>query len=77
MHSSTPQGFPGDLHAAMGDGELYELLMNITGWDKPDTYMYMFIQSDVQINQACKPCSLFMDLRFGIPKLPGLKPLIG
>lgn len=57
--------------------ELCRLLMNITGWDKTDTYMYMSIQSDVQINQACKPCSLFMDLRFGTPKLPELKPLIG
>ena len=57
--------------------ELCRLLMNITGWDKTDTYMYMSIQSDVQINQACKPCSLFLDLRFGTPKIPGLKPLIG
>lgn len=57
--------------------ELCRLLMGITGWDKTDTYMYMSIQSDVQINQACKPCDLFMDLRFGTPKLPGLKPLIG
>ncbi|MBQ3077472.1 MAG: acetamidase/formamidase family protein [Clostridia bacterium] len=57
--------------------ELCRLLMNVTGWDKTDTYMYMSIQSDVQINQACKPCSLFMDLRFGTPKLAGFKPLIG
>lgn len=57
--------------------ELSRLLMNITGWDRTDAYMYMSIQSDVCINQACKPCGLFMDLRFGTPKLPGLKPLIG
>ena len=57
--------------------ELSRLLMNITGWDKTDTYMYMSIQCDVQINQACQPCNAPIILRFGAPKLPGLKPLIG
>ena len=57
--------------------ELCRLLMGITGCDKTDTYMYMSIQSDVAINQACKPCGLYMDLRFGTPKHLGLKPLIG
>ena len=57
--------------------ELSRLLMEITGWDKTDTYMYMSIQCDVQINQACKPCGAQMSLRFGAPKAPGLKPLIG
>lgn len=57
--------------------ELCRLLMGITGCDKTDTYMYMSIQSDVAINQTCKPCGLYMDLRFGTPKHLGLKPLIG
>ncbi len=57
--------------------ELCRLLMNATGWDRTDTYMYMSIQCDVQINQACKPCGLFMDLRFGAPKAAEIKPLIG
>ncbi|MCI7300529.1 acetamidase/formamidase family protein [Ihubacter massiliensis] len=57
--------------------ELQRLLMNVTGWDKTDTYMYMSVQSDVAINQACVPCEVAMILRFGTPKLPQFKPLIG
>ena len=56
--------------------ELARLIMNATGWDKTDTFMYMSIQSDVMVNQACKPCSLMLDLRFGTPKHPDIKPLI-
>lgn len=57
--------------------ELQRLLMNVTGWDKTDTYMYMSVQSDVEINQACKPCEVELVLRFGTPKLTQFKPLIG
>lgn len=57
--------------------ELQRLLMNATGWDETDTYMYMSIQSDVEINQACVPCEVAMILRFGTPKLTQFKPLIG
>ena len=57
--------------------ELSRLLMDVTGWDKTDTYMYMSIRCDVQINQACKPCSAPMVLRFGAPKFHDDKPLIG
>lgn len=57
--------------------ELQRLIMNVTGWDKTDTYMYMSVQSDVAINQACVPCEVAMILRFGTPKLPQFKPLIG
>ena len=57
--------------------ELSRLLMAVTGWDKTDTYMYMSIQCDVQINQACRPCRAPIVLRFGAPKLHGQKPLIG
>lgn len=57
--------------------ELQRLLMNATGWDKTDTYMYMSVQSDVEVNQACVPCEVAMILRFGTPKLSQFKPLIG
>ena len=50
--------------------------MGATGWDKTDTYMFMSIKCDAQINQACKPSDLLIDLRFGAPKLTGLNPLI-
>lgn len=56
--------------------ELQRLLMNVTGWDKTDTYMYMSVQSDVEVNQACKPCEVAMILRMGTPKLTQFKPLI-
>lgn len=56
--------------------ELQRLLMRITGWDAIDTYMYMSVQSDVEINQACKPCAVPLILRFGTPKLPQFAPLI-
>lgn len=57
--------------------ELQRLLMDITGWSAVETYMYMSVQSDVEINQACKPCSVPLILRFGTPKLPGFPPLVG
>lgn len=57
--------------------ELQRLLMGITGWDATDTYMYMSVQSDVEINQACKPCAVPLILRFGTPKLSEFKPLVG
>lgn len=58
--------------------ELQRLLMDVTGWDKTDTAMYMSVQSDLGINQSCIPCDeIPMDLRFGTPKLPQFKPLIG
>ena len=56
--------------------ETARLLMNATGWDKTDAFMYMSVQSDVQINQACKPCNIDMILRMGTPKIPECKPLI-
>ncbi|MEG0323108.1 MAG: acetamidase/formamidase family protein [Raoultibacter sp.] len=56
--------------------ELQRLLMNITGWDAVDTYMYMSVQSDVEISQGCKPCEVPLSIRFGTPKLPQFPPLI-
>lgn len=57
--------------------EMQRLLMDITGWDESDAYMYLSVQGDVEINQACVPCPLDMVLRIGIPKLPQFKPLVG
>ena len=57
--------------------ELQRLLMRITGWDAVETYMYMSVQSDVELNQACKPCEVQLSLRIGTPKLPGFPPLVG
>jgi amidase len=57
--------------------ELQRLICNAYGWDKTDAYLYMSVQSDLEINQACKPCNVEMILRFGTPKLAQFKPLIG
>lgn len=57
--------------------ELQRLICNAYGWDKTDAYLYMSVQSDVGINQGCKPCEVEMILRFGTPKLPQFGPLIG
>lgn len=57
--------------------ELQRLICNAYGWDKTDAYLYMSIQSDMEINQACKPCHVELAIRFGTPKLPQFKPLIG
>ena len=57
--------------------ELQRLLMRITGWDAVETYMYMSVQSDVELSQACKPCEVQLSLRFGTPKLPQFPPLVG
>lgn len=56
--------------------ELQRLLMNCTSWDAIDTYMYMSVQCDVEICQACKPCPVPLILRFGCPKRDQLPPLI-
>ena len=57
--------------------ELRRLLMNVTGWSELDTYMYMSVQCDVEVNQGCKPCAVPLVLRFGAPKHPQIKPLVG
>lgn len=57
--------------------EMQRLISNAYGWDKTDTYLYLSVQSDLEINQACKPCAVEMVLRLGTPRLPQFKPLIG
>jgi len=56
--------------------EMQRLIMTAYGWDKTDTYLYMSLRADVEINQACKPCDVELVLRCGVPKVPTHKPLI-
>lgn len=56
--------------------EMQRLLMQVTSWDNVETYMYMSIQSDVEISQGCEPCEVQVSLRIGTPKLPDFAPLI-
>lgn len=57
--------------------ELQRLICDAYEWDKTDAYLYMSVQSDMGINQACKPSEVEISLRFGTPKLQQFKPLIG
>ena len=59
-----------------GSKELQRLLMRVTGWDAVETYMYMSVQSDVEVNQGCEPCEVDVSLRIGTPKLPQFPVLI-
>lgn len=56
--------------------ELQRLLMKATGWDAVDTYMYMSVQCNIEVDQACVPCEVPMILRLGAPKNEGIPPLI-
>ncbi len=57
--------------------EMQRLLSRATGWDLEETYMYMSVQSDVELNQACKPCEVQLSLRIGTPKRADFGPLVG
>ena len=59
-----------------GSKELQRLLMRVTGWDAVETYMYMSVQSDVEISQGCEPCEVELSLRIGTPKLPQFPSLV-
>ena len=74
VNASAPEYDEAVMNAAK---ELRRLLMAVTGWDAADTYMYMSLQSDVQISQGCKPCEVQLSLRIGTPKLPQFPPLVG
>ena len=56
--------------------EMQRLIMRITGWDAEETYMYMSVQSDVEISQGCEPCEVQLSLRIGTPKLTQFEPLV-
>ncbi|SHI75784.1 amidase [Dethiosulfatibacter aminovorans DSM 17477] len=55
---------------------MQKLLEDAYGWDKTDVYLYMSLQGDVEICQGCKPCSVDLVLRLGIPKVNSKKRLI-
>ena len=59
-----------------GSKALQRLLMRVTGWDAVETYMYMSVKRDVEVNQGCAPCEVDVSLRIGTPKLPQLPVLI-
>lgn len=60
----------------VGSKEMQRLLMNVTGWDAEEVYMYMSVQSDVEVSQGCEPCEVDVSLRIGTPKLSEFPVLI-
>ena len=58
--------------------ELCRLMEPAYGWDATDIFIYLSLQGDVEINQACRPLSTDMvNVRVGIPKSAGKKALVG
>lgn len=55
--------------------QIQTLISQAYGWDLTDTYLYMSLQSDVEICQACKPCPVDLIVRVSAPKLNNI-PLI-
>lgn len=55
--------------------DMQQLLVDAYGWDKTDAGLYMSLQGDVEICQACTPCELDLIVRFGVPKRAD-KPLL-
>lgn len=67
-----------DESLAIGCKEMCRLMEPVYGWDATDIFIYLSVQGNVEINQACRPVHDDMvNVRVGIPKIPGKKPLIG
>jgi len=62
----------------LGSKELCRLMQPVYGWDPTDIFIYLSLQGNVEINQACRPMhDEMVNVRVGIPKTPGKKPLVG
>lgn len=55
--------------------DMQQLIMDAYGWNETEAAIYMSLQGDAEISQACVPSDLGIVLRFGIPKRKD-KPLI-
>ncbi len=73
VNASAPKYDEALMNAAK---EMQRLIMRITGWDSEEVYMYMSVQSDVEISQGCEPCEVQLSLRIGTPKLTEFEPMI-
>ena len=62
----------------IGCKEMCRLMEPVYGWDATDIFIYLSLQGSIEINQACRPVhDEMVNVRVGIPKIPGKKPLIG
>lgn len=48
--------------------EMQRLMVAAYAWDLTDCYLYLSVQGNVEICQACKPCFIDLIVRIGIPK---------
>ncbi len=48
--------------------QIQQLLHQAYQWDLTDCYLYLSVQGNVEICQACKPCSVELIVRVGVPK---------
>lgn len=55
--------------------QIQQLICQRYEWDLTDGYLYLSLQGDVEICQACKPCPVDLIVRVGVPKRVGC-PLI-
>ena len=50
--------------------------MNAYGWDSTDTFMYLSIRGNVEVNQSCLTSTVENVVRAGVPKDATLPRLI-
>lgn len=55
--------------------QIQALMHEAYDWDLTDCYLYLSVQGNVEICQACKPCAVDLIVRIGVPKREG-KPLL-
>lgn len=61
----------------IGCFELCRLMKSVYNWDDTDIFIYLSLQGSVEVNQGVRPVHGDMvNLRIGIPKIIGKKPLI-
>ena len=67
-----------DESLAIGCKEMCRLMEPVYGWDPTDIFIYLSLQGNIEINQACRPVhDEMVNVRVGIPKIPGKRPLVG
>lgn len=55
--------------------QIQHLISAAYHWDLTDCYLYLSVQGNVEICQACKPCAIELVVRVGVPKIAN-KPLL-
>ncbi len=53
--------------------EMNRLIAKATGWDVTDSFIYMSLQCDIELNQACDPGEFPADIRIGVKKSSGIE----